>query len=178
MRSLLFMLLLFTTTVWGQTYQEKVTKSKALFGKPVQLNGFYTLAKQPITFENLKGEPVVAYFFASWCSPCYESLGNLNQAIDISQPSVNVIAISLDESWEDLEMMLDKTGFSGEVWKWAEEESALKQRLFGNFSGSLPYVIKINAQGILEVGSSRIKTVTQWSAVINNQASLSEANRL
>lgn len=176
-KTLLVLFLLLTDSVWSQSYEEKAAKSKASIGKPVQAHAFYTLDKQPITFESLKGEPVVAYFFASWCSPCYEALENLNQAIQITPSSVRVIAISLDEDWEKLERMLVKTGFSGEVWKSGDAKSALRQRLFANFSGSLPHIIRINKQGILIEEGSRVKTIEQWSAVISQKASLSEASR-
>lgn len=179
MKKLLTILLLtLAPLAWSQSYQEKVAASKALIGKPVQSHAFYTTEKQPIDFASVNGEIVVAYFFASWCSPCYASLGSLNKALEASSPSIWVIAISLDEDWKSLKGMLAETGFSGEVWKSSDATSVLSQRMFGNFSGSLPYAIKVDKHGILQEGGSRIKTVEQWSAIINENISLLDASRL
>lgn len=179
MKTAFFMLfVLLTGSVWGQSYEEKAAASKALIGKPLQAHSFYTLDKKPISFESLQGEPVVAYFFASWCAPCYKALNNLDHAIKTTPSSVQVIAISLDEDWESLEQMLIKTGFSGVVWKSGDAKSALAQRLFANFSGTLPHIIRIDKQGMLIEGGSRIKTIKQWEAVISQRASLSEASTI
>lgn len=172
----LLLFLIFSSDSWGQTYEEKVAASMAFIGKPVQEHSFYTSERQPITFQDLKGEAVVAYFFASWCSPCYVALENLNKAIETNSPSIRVIAISLDEDWIKLERMLARTGFTGEVWKSADAKTAIRERLFANFSGSLPHIIRIDTQGILIEGGSRVKTIEQWTAVINQNASLSEAS--
>lgn len=174
----LLLALLVANNALSQTYADKVAKSKALVGQPVQTHTFYTLDKKPVSFEDFKGEPVVAYFFASWCSPCYGALTNLHQAIEDTPPTVRVVAISLDEEWENLDRMLNKTGFTGEVWKWDAAESALQQRLFANFSGSLPHIIRVNDKGILIEAGSRIKTAEQWSAVINQQRSLHDASKI
>ncbi|GGA83897.1 hypothetical protein GCM10011369_27390 [Neiella marina] len=179
MKKLVLLLsLLFVGCVWGQSYEEKVAMSKALIGKPVQSHAFYTLDKQPITFASVKGKPIVAYFFASWCAPCYEGLENLHKATELTQSEVEVIAVSLDEDWDKLQRMLIKTGFSGQVWKSADAESALRRRLFANFSGSLPHIIRIDSQGILVEGGSRVKTTAQWAAVISQKATLREASEL
>ncbi|WP_338520001.1 TlpA family protein disulfide reductase [Alteromonas gracilis] len=175
---ILVLFLLSAHSAWSQTYQEKIAASKALIDKPIQTHQFYTLDKQTISFENLNGQSIVAYFFASWCSPCYASLKNLNAAIGNVPSTVRVVAVSLDEDWDDLQGMLDKTGFTGEVWKSSDATAVLTNRLFANFSGSLPYVIKVDAKGILREGGSRIKTTEQWLAVINQSTSLSEASKL
>ncbi|MHC6646494.1 TlpA family protein disulfide reductase [Alteromonas sp. HB246098] len=175
-KGLLLLLLIFSNSSWSQTYEEKIAASKAFIGKPVQEHTFYTLDKQPITFQNLKGEAVVAYFFASWCSPCYEALENLNKAIETTPPTVHVVAISLDGDWASLERMLARTGYTGEVWKSADAELAFQERLFANFTSSLPHIIRIDAQGILIEGGSRVKSFAQWTALINQNASISKAS--
>nr|WP_246261083.1 TlpA disulfide reductase family protein [Alteromonas ponticola] len=173
------LLFLFIPSIsWGQSYEEKVAVSKALIGKPVQAHTFYTLDKQSFSFQNLQGEFIVAYFFASWCSPCYGTLENLDKAIKNTPPTVRIVAVSLDEDWIKLKRMLAKTGFSGEVWKSADAKSVLRERLFANYSGSLPYIIRVDQQGILIEGGSEVKTSEQWSAIISQNASLNEASKI
>ncbi len=174
----ILLFLIFSSGSWSQTYEEKVAASRAFIGKPVQEHTFYTIDKLPITFQSLEGESVVAYFFASWCSPCYEALENLNKAIKTAPPSIRVVAISLDEDWTDLERMLARTGFTGEVWKSADAKLAFRKRLFANFSGSLPHIVRIDSHGVLVEGGSRVKTIEQWAAVINKNASLAEASEI
>ena len=173
-----FLLIVLTTPTWGQSYQEKVAASKALIGQPVQEHLFYTLDKQPINFQSLIGKPTVAYFFASWCSPCYEVLENLDKAIKSTPHSVNIIAISLDKDWEKLNRMLLKTGYSGQVWKSSDAKTVFRQRMFANFTASIPHIITVDELGILIEEGSKVKSVKQWAAVLQEEASLDEASRI
>ncbi|WP_394131113.1 TlpA family protein disulfide reductase [Shewanella maritima] len=175
---LLSIYFVFTNCAFAQTYEEKREASLALIGQPVQDHTFLTLNKQEVTFDSLKGKTTIAYFFASWCSPCYTKLENLGKAIEDKTPTVNVIAISLDEDWVKLERMLVKTGYTAEVWKSSSPKAVLQNRMFANFSGSLPHIVKINEHGILEEINWHIESQEQWSACLSGEVSLSEASRI
>ena len=172
---LLFLFSCYCAVCNASTYEEKVALSKALVGQQVQTPTFLTSSGNEVSFPSLEGKPTVAYFFASWCAPCYSSLKNL-QAVQSGHPqSVNVVAISLDDDWDELNTMLEKTGYTGTVWKSEADSDVLIQKMFGNYAGSIPYTIKISADGVLTESSYSIKTEPQWRATLSNEVSLKDA---
>src|SRR5258708_21244011 len=59
----------------------------------------FQLAGQPAHLKDLQGKVVLLDFWASWCPPCLEKAGSLNQLQqDISQRVGVILAISEDEN--------------------------------------------------------------------------------
>lgn len=55
---------------------------------------------QPVSLSSFGGKKVLLHFWASWCKPCLEELPAL-EALAVNMPDVQLIAISVDERWEE-----------------------------------------------------------------------------
>lgn len=170
--------LLLSFPLSSKTFEEGVKYARSQLGKPIEQHDFFTLGKETVSFDMLRGKTTVVYFFASWCAPCYETLENLDTALKSGSTSTTVVAVSFDEDWEALQKMLDVTGFSGDVWKSSTGKMPLRDWMFANYGRSLPYTIKIDENSLLAEQSYHIKTVEQWTAVLTQELPLSKAERI
>lgn len=169
------LLLCFSVVANASSYQEKVARSLEALGQPVDPFEFTDSNGAYVNFSSLKGQTTIAYFFASWCTPCYATLENLEEERKMANKSTTIVAVSFDSDPEKLKRMLIKTGYTGEVWLSTSKEKPLLNKLFANFSGSLPYAIKVDANGILIEHSHDIKSKEQWSKAISGELSLQDA---
>src|SRR4051812_4042775 len=59
------------------------------------------------TLESFKGTAVLLHFWATWCPPCLDEMPKLVElARSLKGRSVKIVAISLDDKWEDAEKIL------------------------------------------------------------------------
>jgi thiol-disulfide isomerase/thioredoxin len=69
---------------------------------------------RPIHLRDFKGKLLVLDFWATWCEPCQESIGNLElvaKAHPEWRQSVNFVTVSIDEKPEAVQPHLDKKGW-------------------------------------------------------------------
>lgn len=60
--------------------------------------------KQPLAFPNA---PTVVHFWATWCKPCREELPELLALAADERLGVEVIAVSVDETWDVIDHYFD-----------------------------------------------------------------------
>lgn len=53
------------------------------------------------------GRPLLLHFWASWCAPCVDELPALLGAADRGSLGAEVVAVSVDESWQVMERVVD-----------------------------------------------------------------------
>lgn len=55
----------------------------------------------------LKGQPVLVHFWATWCPPCLDELPEFLEMVKRSEGrKIHFVAITLDKSWEDAHKIL------------------------------------------------------------------------
>lgn len=60
----------------------------------------------------LSGRPVLLNFWASWCPPCLDEMPSLQKlANELAGTDLVIVAVTLDENWDDANGALEKTGF-------------------------------------------------------------------
>jgi len=95
-----------------------------------------------VQLSELRGRPLILHFWATWCAPCVDELPEvLSLAAALDPNDAQVLAVSVDESWSNIE-----TFFSGAVPK--EVVRAAKPEQVATFSGNLlPRTFVLNAAG-------------------------------
>lgn len=164
-------------SVWvhASPYEEKMKASMLAMGKPLQPIDVQLLSGKPVSMSSLNGHDSVIYFFASWCAPCYSSLENMEAVRKEHKLSVKLVAMALDDDTEAVSNMIEKTGYTGEVWQAVSGMEPLLNRQFANKVKALPYLIKVNAKGELVEHNYNIKSVAQWRRVLVDNLPLKEA---
>lgn len=69
-------------------------------------------AGQQQSLAQFAGRPIVLNFWASWCPPCLDEMPSLQKLVNaLADTDLAVVTVTLDESWEDVDKVLTKTGF-------------------------------------------------------------------
>jgi thiol-disulfide isomerase/thioredoxin len=97
------------------------------------------------TLSELKGNVIVLHFWASWCPPCLEEIGNwLKFAEQYGGPDSKVkakfVAVSLDESWNDAHKILPATSVPANVLSLLDLSKELPEK-FGTYQYPETYLI-------------------------------------
>ena len=78
-----------------------------------------------VSLENLKGKTVLLNFWATWCPPCVMEMPSLSRLQTLLKPrGLEVVAISLDGSWQEVEAFSTKHPLSMNVLLDAQGEVA------------------------------------------------------
>ena len=172
---MLIAILFCSTIVRANDYQQAAEIALEALGKPIQNTKLVDLKRQEKSFEQLKGQYTVVYFFASWCTPCFKTLENIEKVRKEEAIKVRVLSVALDKNPQAVRRMLDKTGYKGEAWIAPVGKLALKERLFANAWGSLPYVIKLDPNNVIIEHSYNIDLAGQWRVLLAENLSLEQA---
>ncbi len=97
--------------------------------KPVEFQGSDGAAH---TLAELRGQPAVVNFWATWCGPCKEEMPRLQKLADeYSAKGVRFVAISLDapETRGKIGTVVASRGFRVPVWTGATEQTLANLKL-------------------------------------------------
>lgn len=172
------MCLAFVSAAHADSYDQKVNESLRGLGKQITDIALVNTEGQHKVFSDLKGATHVIYFFASWCSPCYKSLEDIEQVRIENKLNVNVLGVALDDDKQAISEMLDITGYKGEVWISVKGREPLQNRLFGNAYKALPYAIKIDENIVIQDHSYDMSSKEQWEKVLLENKSFKDATAM
>ncbi len=105
---------------------------------------------------DFEGRPILLNFWASWCPPCLDempSLQRLTQAL--SDTDMAVIAVTLDTSWEDVDRVLEQTGFGQGALLLMDADRAVAGS-YGTFKVPETYLIDARGRIVHHVKGARI----------------------
>jgi cytochrome c biogenesis protein CcmG/thiol:disulfide interchange protein DsbE len=105
-----------------------------------------TLGGQPTSLSNLRGQPVVINFWASWCPPCRSEMPAIQIIQDEYQGSISILAVNStnQDTLENIQAFLGEFGLSFPVLL---DQAGSVNRLYK--VTSLPTTFFIDAQGII-----------------------------
>ncbi|WP_440055247.1 TlpA family protein disulfide reductase [Pseudoalteromonas sp. T1lg65] len=149
-----------------------------VLGKPIQRIELFDLSGKNHSFDELKSQQTVIYFFASWCAPCYPTLSLLENFTHDQTTKTRLLAIALDEDIEGVQAMVEKTGFTGNLWLAKAGTSLIQQRFFGNENRVVPFILKLDADTNIIERSYKLDKLEQWQAVLIGGNSLKMASGL
>jgi thiol-disulfide isomerase/thioredoxin len=145
-------------------------------GKPIQRIELFDLNGNNHSFDELRNQETVIYFFASWCAPCYPTLSLLENFTQDHNKRTKLLAVALDDDIKSVKIMLEKTGFTGDLWLAKAGTTSLQQRFFGNENRVVPFVLKLDADTNIIERSFTLDKLQEWQAVLIDGKSLKEAS--
>ncbi len=105
---------------------------------------FPDLAGQQVALRQLKGRPVVANFWATWCAPCVEEMPHLD-ALSKSLPNIQFVGIGIDTA-SNISQFITKIPVSYPLYVAGHAGIGLVREL-GNAAGGLPFTVLLDAEG-------------------------------
>ena len=102
------------------------------------------LTGKPVALSQLKGRPVVANFWATWCAPCVEEMPHLD-ALSKSLPDIQFVGIGIDTE-ANISQFITKIPVSYPLYVAGHSGIALVREL-GNAAGGLPFTVLLDAEG-------------------------------
>ena len=97
-------------------------------------------------FESLRGQQVVANFWASWCAPCVEEMPELSAlAEEVKDEGTRFVGVGVDNP-EAIARFAEKLPVSYPLVV-ANATGAFLAARFGNQAGGLPYTVVIDPSG-------------------------------
>ena len=97
------------------------------------------LEGQPRSLEDYRGRVVILNYWATWCPPCVDempSLEKLHRAL--SEKGLTVLAVSVDERFEDIEGFVDDFGLTFTI---LHDEGMKTSRSYQTFKYPETYII-------------------------------------
>ncbi|WP_076416063.1 thioredoxin-like domain-containing protein [Shewanella sp. UCD-KL12] len=147
-------------------YELKILQAQQALGEPIERVVVINLDGGHQSFDELDSEEVVIYFFASWCSPCFSSLKNIESLKESFQFNTRFLAVALDDDIDAVKAMLDRANFSGEAWLAIDGGELLQNRSFANGYTSLPYAIRLDKHTRIVENSFEVSSVKQWKEIL------------
>lgn len=117
-------------------------KGAAFFAAP-----FKPFGAAALPLQTLRGKPVVAYFWASWCGACRDEAKALQALQDqYRDRGLLVVGIGVDQA-DRIERFAREAGVSYPVFAGGPAAIALSRRL-GNLREEMPFALAIDRQGL------------------------------
>lgn len=92
-----------------------------------------------VSLSDLKGRVVVLNYWATWCPPCVNEMPSLQRLHDaLEEKGLSVVAISVDERFEDIERFVENFGLSFTI---LHDEGAKVSRAYQTFKYPETYII-------------------------------------
>lgn len=131
-------------------------EQEGIFGKNIQ---FANLDGKQITVNNFKGKIIIFSFWATWCEPCVEEFPSFVKLLDSFPDKVVLMALSHDESPEDIRKFIK--AFSGyrENLILAQDKDKSISQMFG--VGLLPEGYIFNDEGKL---IKKVVGIQDWAS--------------
>lgn len=97
------------------------------------------------SLSDLAGRPVLLNFWASWCPPCLDEMPSLQELTgELAGTDLVLVAVTLDESWDDAVGAMAKTGFGEGILVLGDHDRAVAHE-YGTFK--VPETYLIDRQG-------------------------------
>ncbi len=149
LRRWLVNILIFALIYWAvQAYQSRGAPSS---GPAPQIEGI-TLNGKQFSLQTLKGEPVLIYYWATWCGICSLTRGSIN---NIAQDHAVITIATQSGSMADIQKYIDENNFTAPVIN--DEQGILSQR-YG--VRAFPSIFIIDADG--EISDVEIGLSSEW----------------
>lgn len=119
----------------------------------------------PLWLKDFRGKPLLINFWATWCPPCIEELPLINAFFNKNHANGwQVIGLAVDKP-ASVQAFLQKMPLDFPVAIDALAGSDLGREL-GNPSGSLPFSVALNAQGVIvqrKLGRLKQEDLDLWA---------------
>ncbi len=134
--------------VWGRVPGERTLTAlppAPAIGHPAPDFTLPTLAGGQVTLSDLRGQPVVLNFWASWCGPCRAEMPELQRLHDrLGEAGMAVLGVNQGESPDTAAAFLEKLGLSFPVA--LDQRTGVSQQYLVN---SLPTTFFIDREGVI-----------------------------
>jgi peroxiredoxin len=112
------MFLFFGLGIWNgqaQTYRlisgEEVTSS-GMVGSAAPDFELTDLSGKAVRLSDLRGQPVLLNFWATWCGPCEVEMPAIQARYESHQPNLSVLAVNFDEPEQDVRQYAERLGLT------------------------------------------------------------------
>ncbi len=117
-----------------------------------------------LVMAELRGQPLLINFWATWCPPCIKELPEFDRFARSHDKQVKVVGLAID-SLAPVQEFLKKqpVGFAIGLAGFAGTDLA---RSLGNSAGALPFTVLLDAKGkVLErkLGETRLADLETWA---------------
>jgi len=99
---------------------------------------------ETVTLSELRGQPVILNFWATWCPPCVREMPDLQAVFDELDGAVHVLGVSCGEAPDTVSAFIDKNGYTYPI---AYDADALLYRAYT--LDFIPQTWVLNEEGII-----------------------------
>lgn len=101
---------------------------------------------QPIRLSELRGQPVLINFWATWCGYCLDEMPVIEKYYERFTPDLTVLGVEVGDSVDDIRAVVEKYGFTYDILR--DPDS----RVFDQYKlDAFPVTFMVDSQGIIQV---------------------------
>lgn len=115
-------------------------------GLPIKETPLVDLEGHKHTFQELRGQPVTLYFWATWCGPCLKHLATLAKTGNASAVK-GFLPVALESDPKVVAAALQRVGYHGRTWVATDGMWLLQRRFAGNDKRAVPFQVRLSAAG-------------------------------
>jgi thiol-disulfide isomerase/thioredoxin len=117
-----------------------------------------------LVMAELRGQPLLVNFWATWCPPCIKELPEFDRFASSHAKQLRVVGLAIDSLGPVQEFLKKQpVGFAIGLASFAGTELA---RSLGNSAGALPFTVLLDAQGKLverKLGETQYAELEAWA---------------